>query len=113
MDKRYYYKGESCAYATLENSEMGILKVGGTVSYGISKEPPFPPTKFPVREEWVVIDAKGNDVTHEEYITVDQTIYNSASITFNRAGFYEIYYNIYHLSGNKLIQYNTETYVEL
>lgn len=113
MDKRYYYKGESCAYATLENSEMGILKVGGTVSYGISKEPPFPPTKFPVREEWVVIDAKGNDVTHEEYITVDQTIYNSASITFNRAGIYEIYYNIYHLSGNKLIQYNTETYVEL
>lgn len=92
---------------------MGILKVGGTVSYGISKEPPFPPTKFPVREEWVVIDAKGNDVTHEEYITVDQTIYNSASITFNRAGVYEIYYNIYHLSGNKLIQYNTETYVEL
>lgn len=61
----------------------------------------------------VVIDAKGNDVTHEEYITVDQTIYNSASITFNRAGIYEIYYNIYHLSGNKLIQYNTETYVEL
>lgn len=113
MDKRYYYKGESCAYATLENSEMGILKVGGTVSYGISKEPPLPPTKFPVREEWVVIDAKGNDVTHEEYITVDQTIYNSASITFNRAGIYEIYYNIYHLSGNKLIQYNTETYVEL
>lgn len=113
MDKRYYYKGENCAHGTLENSEMGILMVGGTVSYGISKEPPLPPTKFPVREDWVVLDAKGNDVTHEEYITIDKTTYNRVRITFNRAGIYEIYYNIYHLSGNKLIQYNTETYVEL
>lgn len=77
------------------------------------KNPPLPPTKFPVREDWVVLDAKGNDVTHEEYITIDKTTYNRVRITFNRAGIYEIYYNIYHLSGNKLIQYNTETYVEL
>lgn len=114
MDKRYYYKGENCAYGTLTNSETGILTVGGSVTYGISTtKTPFIPKKIPTREEWIVINAKGDDVTNESYIRIEKTVYSTARITFNKAGNYEIYYNIYSLSGNRLIEYSTETYVEL
>ncbi len=114
MDQRSYFKGESCAYGTLDNSEPGTISVGGTVVYGISsKNPPFLPTAFSVKGEWIVINAKGNDVSSESYISITKNGNTSASITFNKAGVYEIYYNVYNLSGTQLLQYRTDTYVEL
>lgn len=103
MNIRNYYRHDDI-YGVIESGNgSGEIGVGNETSYSVSFDRNLIPTGSNVQKEWVIENAKGDDAIGNE---ADFTEGGDgvARISFNRAGVYDIYYNVYlKNTGHKII----------
>lgn len=108
MNKRYYYRHSIISGLLTCNNGSGITRVGVSSMYYPSSN--SLPCGSNVQTTWGIESAKGDDVIGTKAnVTVSG---ETATISFNTPGIYEIYYNIYLTTGENLVSYWFEALVE-